>query len=223
MPGQLLQDGERPDAPPAQRTARHVGQLIGSRLIVISGPSGAGKGTLIRQVLPRFPELLCSISATTRDRRPEEVEGRDYYYLSEEEFRQSVDRGEFLEWARFAGHYYGTPKRAVDEHLAAGRDVILEIELEGARQVLENRPDSLMIFITPPSFAELRRRLEARKTDDPASIERRLARGKEEMEAVLSGVWQAPRQFDYVIVNESIGEASDELARVIQMTKEENG
>jgi guanylate kinase len=111
----------------------------------------------------------------------------------------------------------------VDEHLAAGRDVILEIELEGARQVLENRLDALMVFITPPSFAELRRRLEARKTDDPASIKRRLDRGKEEMEAVLSGVWQAPRQFDYVIVNESISKASDELARVIQMTKEDNG
>jgi guanylate kinase len=151
------------------------------------------------------------------------VEGRDYFYLSDEEFQENIARGDLLEWARFAGHYYGTPKKAVEERLAAGRDVILEIELEGARQVLEKRPDALMIFIMPPSFEELRRRLEARRTDDPLSIERRLARGKEEMEAVLSGVWQAPRQFDYVIVNESISEASDELARVIQMTKEDNG
>jgi guanylate kinase len=151
------------------------------------------------------------------------VEGRDYFYLSEEQFLESIERGDFLEWAQFAGHYYGTPQKAVEEHLAAGRDVILEIELEGARQVLEKRPDALMVFITPPSFEELRRRLEARKTDDPASIKRRLARGKEEMEAVLNGVWQAPRQFDYVIVNESISEASDELARVIQVTKEDNG
>jgi guanylate kinase len=174
-------------------------------------------------VLPRFPELVRSISATTRDRRPDEVEGRDYFYLSEQQFWESVERGDFLEWALFAGHYYGTPKRAVDEHLAAGRDVILEIELEGARQVLENRPDALMVFITPPSFEDLRRRLEERKTEDHASIECRLARGKEEMEAVLNGAWQAPRQFDYVIVNESISEASNELARIIQMTKEENG
>jgi guanylate kinase len=111
----------------------------------------------------------------------------------------------------------------VDTHLASGRDVILEIELEGARQVLEKRPDALMIFVAPPSFEELRRRLKARQTDDPASIERRLARGKEEMAAVLSGVWQAPRQFDYVIVNESIGEASEKLAHIIRTTKEENG
>jgi guanylate kinase len=166
--------------------------------------------------------LVCSVSATTRDRRRGEADGRDYFYRSVPQFLESIERGEFLEWAQFAGHYYGTPKRAVEELLAAGRDVILEIELEGARQVLENRPDALMIFITPPSFEELKRRLEARKTDDPASIARRLARGKEEMEAVLSGVWQAPRQFDYVIVNESIDEASDELARVIQVTKDEN-
>ena len=199
-----------------------LGAVI-SRLIVISGPSGAGKGTLIRRILPRFPNLVCSVSATTRERRPNEVEGRDYFYLSEEQFRQSIHRGDFLEWAQFAGHYYGTPRKAVEEHLAAGRDVILEIELEGARQVLENLPGALMIFITPPSFEELRRRLEARKTEGPASIKRRLDRGKEEMEVVLNGVWQAPRQFDYVIVNESMSEASDELARAIQMTKEDNG
>ena len=108
-----------------------------------------------------------SVSATTRPRRPNEAEGRDYFFLTETEFEKSIERGDFLECARFAGHFYGTPKKAVDEHLAAGRDVILEIELEGARQVLEKRPDALMIFITPPTFEELRRRLEARKTDDP--------------------------------------------------------
>jgi guanylate kinase len=174
-------------------------------------------------VLPRFPELICSVSATTRSPRPGEVDGRDYFFLAVEGFEESIERGDFLEWARFAGHYYGTPKKFVEEQLAAGRDVILEIELEGARQVLINRPDALMIFITPPSFEELRCRLEARKTEDRASLERRLARGKEEMDAVLNRVWQAPRQFDYVIVNESISEASDELARILQMTKEHNG
>jgi len=174
-------------------------------------------------VLPRFPELICSISATTRDARKGEKDGRDYFFLTVEEFTESIERGEFLEWARFAGHYYGTPRRFVEEQLAVGRDVILEIELEGARQVLVNRPDALMIFITPPSVEELRRRLETRKTEDRSTIERRLARGKEEMDAVLGGVWQAPRQFDYVIVNESISKASDELASILQMTKEDDG
>jgi guanylate kinase len=194
-----------------------------AKLIVISGPSGAGKGTLIRKVLRKLPALVVSVSATTRPRRPGETHGREYFFLTDEEFERDVERGDFLEWAKFAGHYYGTPKNAVEQNLAAGRDVVLEIELEGARQVLEKRPDALMIFIAPPSFEELRRRLEARKTDDPASIERRLARGKEEMAVVLGGEWQAPRQFDYVIVNESIREASDELARIIQMNKDENG
>jgi guanylate kinase len=174
-------------------------------------------------VLPRFPELVCSISATTRGRRPSEIDARDYFFLTEDEFRKSIERGDFLEWAQFAGHYYGTPKTFVDEQLSRGRDVILEIELEGARQIVEKRPDALMIFITPPSFEELERRLVARHTDGRASIQRRLAIGKEEMEAVLNGVWQAPRQFDYVIVNESIDGASDELARILQVTKEHDG
>jgi guanylate kinase len=174
-------------------------------------------------VLPRFPELVCSVSATTRAPRAGEVDGRDYFFRTVPEFERDIAEGEFLEWALFAGHYYGTPKKFVDEQLAAGRDVILEIELEGARQVLENRSEALMIFITPPTFEELRRRLEARKTEDKTAIERRLARGKEEMDVVLNKVWQAPRQFDYVIVNGRISQASDELARILQITKEENG
>jgi guanylate kinase len=174
-------------------------------------------------VLPLFPDLVLSVSATTRPRRPNEVEGRDYFFLTVDEFEKSIEREDFLEWARLAGHIYGTPERAVDQNLQAGRDVILEIELEGAREVLEKRPEAVMIFITPPTFEELRRRLEARKTEEPGAIERRLARGKEEMAAVLNGVWLAPRQFDYVIVNESIREASGELAGIIRMTKDGNG
>jgi guanylate kinase len=174
-------------------------------------------------VLPRFPGLVCSVSATTRERRPNEENGRDYFFISEDEFKKDVGEGDFLEWAQFAGHYYGTPRKPVEENLAVGHDVILEIELEGARQVLEKRPDALMLFITPPSFEELRRRLTARKTDKPEDIERRLARGKEEMEVVLKGVWQAPRQFDHVILNESIDAASDELARLIHNTKDDDG
>jgi guanylate kinase len=190
---------------------------------VISGPSGAGKGTLIHKVLPRFSDLVVSVSATTRPRRPTEVEGRDYFFLTEEEFEKRAERGDFLEWARFAGHYYGTPWQGVEEQLAAGHDVILEIELQGARQVLEKRPDAVMIFITPPSFEELKRRLKGRNTDDQASIRRRLSRGKEEMDTVLAGEWEAPRQFDYVIVNGRVEEASDRLAEIIRTIKDENG
>lgn len=167
--------------------------------------------------------MVCSVSATTRPPRPNEVDGRDYFFLSEEEFRRGIEQAEFLEWACYAGHLYGTPKKTVEDNLAAGRDVVLEIELDGARQVLDKRPDALMIFIAPPSFEELRRRLEERKTDDQAAIETRLARGKDEMAAVLGGAWQAPRQFDYVIINESISDASEELARIIRTAKDENG
>ncbi len=151
------------------------------------------------------------------------MDGRDYFFLSERRFDEAVERGDFLEHARFARHSYGTPRDFVKEQLAAGKDVVLEIELEGARQVLEQCPRALMIFIAPPSFEELRRRLEARGREDQATIEERLARGKEEMEVVLNGVWEAPRQFDYVIVNGSIEQASEELADIIRNTKDEDG
>ncbi len=133
-----------------------------------------------------------------------------------------LTKGSFLEWAAFSGHLYGTPKRAVEEHLAAGRDVILEIELEGARQVLDQCPEAVMIFIMPPSLAELERRLRGRKTESEEAIQSRLARAKEEMDAVQAKAWPGRRQFDYVIVNDSVKRASEELAQVIERTKEED-
>lgn len=163
-----------------------------------------------------------SVSATTRPRREGEVEGRDYFFLSENEFRRWVDEGWFLEWAAYSGNLYGTPRRAVEQHLAAGRGVILEIELEGARQVLEQCPNALMIFIMPPSLAELERRLRGRKTESEQSIAIRLARAKEEMDAVQARAWPGRRQFDYVIVNDSVKRAGEELARAIERTKEED-
>jgi guanylate kinase len=193
------------------------------RLIVISGPSGAGKGTLIARVLERVPGLALSVSATTRPRREDkEVDGRDYYFLSEPEFAARVAKGAFLEWAEFSGHRYGTPREPVMEQLAAGRDVLLEIELEGARQVLEQWPRAVMIFIMPPSLTELERRLRGRKTESEEAIQRRMARAAEEIAAVTEGTWEGAREFDYVIVNNSVNRAADELARIIERIREEH-
>lgn len=174
-------------------------------------------------MLKRVPGLSLSISATTRPRREgKEVHGRDYLFLSEEDFRNQADGGAFLEWADFSGHYYGTPAERVREDLAAGLDVLLEIELEGARQVLERCPEALMIFIMPPSPAELERRLRGRKTESEDAIQRRLARAKEEIAAITEGTWMGSREFDYVIVNDSVKRAADELARIIERTRDED-
>jgi guanylate kinase len=173
-------------------------------------------------VLGRIPRLVLSVSATTRPRREGEVDGRDYYFLDKDEFQARASAGEFLEWAEYAGHLYGTPRQAVEAELAAGHDVILEIELEGARQILERCPDALMIFIMPPSEEELERRLVGRKTESARSLRRRLARAREEMNAVRGGAWEAPRQFDYVILNDTVDRAGEELAAIIKRTKEED-
>jgi guanylate kinase len=133
-----------------------------------------------------------------------------------------VREGSFLEWAAYSDHLYGTPGPAVRENLHAGRDVILEIELEGARQVLDQQPEALMIFIMPPSLEELERRLRGRKTENEQAIQDRLARAKEEMAAVQGKVWRGRRQFDYVIVNDSVKRASEELAQIIERTREED-
>ncbi len=194
-----------------------------ARLIVICGPSGAGKGTLVERLLRRFPDLVVSVSATTRPRRSkDEVDGKDYFFLSEEEFRRRVDAGSFLEWASFSGNLYGTPKDEVFGHLEAGRDVVLEIELDGARQIAERFPAALMIFVKPPSLQELERRLRGRKTESEASISRRMRRAEEELEAVEQGTWAGSRSFDYVIVNDSVSRAADELARIVQRTREQD-
>lgn len=163
-----------------------------------------------------------SVSATTRPRRVTEEEGEDYFFLDEVEFRERVRGGGFLEWAEYSGYLYGTPRQAVIDGLECGLDVILEIELEGARQVLEQWPAALMIFIMPPSLEELERRLRDRKTDTEDAILRRLARSREEMAAVQTETWPGLRQFDYVIVNDSVERAGEELACIIERTREED-
>jgi len=166
---------------------------VRGRLIVVSGPSGAGKSTLIRAALDAVPELAYSVSATTRDPRPGEVDGRDYVFLTREEFERWIEEDRFLEWAQYSGNLYGTPEQKVEELLDAGRSVILEIELQGARQVRTKRPDAAMVFVRAPSLDETRRRLSGRATETEEAMKTRLATAVEEV--------AARDEFDYEVVN----------------------
>lgn len=177
------------------------------RLIVFTGPSGVGKGTLLKALRKRHPELKLSISATTRDPRPGEVNGQDYYFVSREEFNQMEARGDLLESAEFAGNYYGTPKVALLDQMAAGEWVILEIEVAGARQVRQSFPQALQLFVLPPSLTELEDRIRQRGKDNEASIEKRLTRARDEIAA-------AP-EFDIQIVNDDLEMALHQLEAAI--------
>lgn len=182
-----------------------VGQngAAAGRLIVITGPSGVGKGTLLRSLLEEHPDLYLSVSVTTRQPRPDEVEGQHYYFSTPEKFEAMMQSGQLLEWAEFAGHYYGTPRRPVEEHIAQGHWVILEIELEGARQIRQNYPDALSIFILPPNVDELETRLRKRGQDSEGAIARRLQRAREEIDAAT--------EFDLQIVNDDLGTALNKI------------
>lgn len=176
--------------------------------LVMTGASGVGKDSIRRAVLPKLTNLFYSISATTRRRRPGEVSGRQYYFLDRAAFELMIRKGELLEYADYVGDYYGTPARPVQDALAAGRDVLLELELAGARQVKQKIPEAVMIFIAPPTLVELERRLRGRGTDTEAKIQRRLARAREEITAV--------REFDYVIVNDELATAVDDFRAIIR-------
>jgi guanylate kinase len=185
-----------PDIPPSA-----------GKLIVITGPSGVGKGTLLAQLRQQHPELFFSISATTRAPRPGEVEGQSYYFVSHEQFQNMIAAGELLEWAEFAGNCYGTPRQAVTAQIAKGKVVILEIELQGARQVRQTYPQALQVFILPPSFAELEQRLRQRAQDSDAAIARRLATAQAEIAAA--------DEFDVQIVNDDLDTALMDLEKVL--------
>lgn len=176
-------------------------------LFIISGPSGAGKGTLVRALLDRIPDLWLSVSATTRAPRPGEVEGEHYFFLSPKEFDRKVESRGFIEWAQVHGNKYGTPRDVVERMTGEGRQVVLEIDPQGAQQVKEALPDSILVFVVAPSMEELRRRLTDRGSESPEQIEGRMARAIEELE--LAGM------YGHVIKNDDVSRAVDELVGII--------
>jgi guanylate kinase len=178
------------------------------KVFVITGPSGVGKGTLIRGLLERVPELELSVSATTRAPRPGERDGRDYHYMTAAEFERRVASGEFLEHALYSGNRYGTLRSEVQRRLAENRPVVLEIEVQGARQVREAMPEAVAVFLAPPSLNALRARLVGRGTDSSEQVDERLRSAREELEA--------QREFAHVIVNDRLEQATEELAAVVR-------
>ena len=184
-----------------------------SRLVVLAGPTAVGKGTVAAAVREQHPEVWISVSATTRPARPGEVDGVHYWFVSDDEFDRMTAEGELLEWAVVHGrHRYGTPRRPVEERLAQGRPALLEIDLQGARQVRETMPDALFVFLKPPSWEELVRRLTGRGTETEEERERRLATARTEL--------AAEAEFDVTIVNHEVHAAADELVNLLRLDLE---
>ncbi len=177
------------------------------KLIVISGPSGAGKSTVVFKAIEEMNDVCFSISVTTRKPRPTEIDGREYFFVDLDRFKEMVDNDELLEHAEYVANSYGTPKAYVQRQLDAGLNVLLDIEVQGARQVHEKMPEAIMIFIIPPSIDELRRRLEGRGTDTERAMECRIARARQE--------YAEADFYDYIIVNDNVEKAAKELSSII--------
>jgi guanylate kinase len=178
-----------------------------AKVFVITGPSGVGKGTLIRGLLERIPQLELAVSATTRPPRPGERDGVDYHFLTPEEFERRLANGEFVEHATYSGNRYGTLRSELDRRLRKGAPVVLEIEVQGARQVRRTMPEAEAVFIAPPSREALRARLLARGTDTPEQVDERLRTAERELEA--------QSEFEHVVVNDRLDEATEELAGIV--------
>jgi guanylate kinase len=188
------------------RAQAHPGSGV-ARLTVLSGPSGVGKGSVVAEIRRHHPSVWLSVSVTTRSPRPGETDGVEYHFVSRDEFDRMVDAGELLEHATYAGNCYGTPRRPVEERLAAGLPALLEIELQGARQVRDAMPEAQFVFLAPPSWDELVRRLVGRGTEDDETIRVRLEVAKVELEA--------EKEFDVVVVNDRVERAAKELVALL--------
>ncbi|MCD8316524.1 MAG: guanylate kinase [Eggerthellaceae bacterium] len=183
------------------------GRMDRGNLFVISGPSGVGKGTIVQKIVDRNPGIWVSRSSTTRGMRPGDVDGHTYDFLDRDTFLRRADNGEFLEWAEYGGNLYGTPRALVEEHLASGDDVILEIEVQGAALIKEQMPEAVLVFIEPPSMDELERRLRKRNTDADEVIKRRMETAKAEL--------ARKGEYEKLIVNDELDQAVDELGRYV--------
>ena len=177
-------------------------------LVVVSGFSGAGKGTIMKNLTRKYDNYALSVSATTREPRPGEEEGKSYFFVSKDRFEEMIDRDELVEYAKYVDNYYGTPRKFVEDCLAEGKDVILEIEIQGALKIKKKFPDSLLIFMAPPSAEELRARLIGRNTEDEATVNKRLSRAIVEAEGVEA--------YDYILVNADIDTCTEKLHNLIR-------
>jgi guanylate kinase len=178
-----------------------------NNLIIFTGPSGVGKGTIVKKLFKQLEDIKFSVSCTTREKRPGEEEGINYFYKTREEFDQMINNDELLEWAEFVGNKYGTPRNFVDETLLSGNDVFLEIEVQGALQVMEKFPGSISIFLVPPRFEDLEFRLRQRGTESEEFLQKRLTKAREEMKYL--------DKFDYVVINDNIDQAVEMIKALI--------
>ena len=177
------------------------------KLVIISAPSGTGKGTVISRLLESCPECVFSVSATTRTPRPGEKNGIEYFFLTHERFREMISSDDFLEYAEYIGEFYGTPSKPVNEYLDSGKTVILDIEVQGAKQVMLKKPDAITIFIVPPSMKELENRLRRRGTDSEEKLAARLKRANQELEE--------QNHYDHIVVNDSVYRAANEIMKIV--------
>ena len=179
-----------------------------NKLIILTGPSGVGKGTVVKEILDKEKNIWLSISATTRGPREGEKDGENYYFMDKKKFKEMIEQDLFLEWAQFAGNYYGTPLSSVNEKIKKGFTVLLEIEVEGAKQIKEKFPNSLSIFLLPPDKAELERRIRNRGTENEESIKKRLSRANYEI--------SVSNQFDFALTNQNVNETAMRIIKLMQ-------